>query len=292
MGGSVVAEGLIPEKEGDPAKGLFVGVFAGAFMGGVTGATTGALSFVGAPRDYPLSHPVFGAVVGGIAGAFLGGIYGGLGGASINEAFSEKGVRSNVVRKRLPSGKMGFLVESTDSVLRRRILIEAPKPPLKVNKIRNELIVGALSAYCIGGLSELAFDGNDFMWGVSGLIAGAIGVCKVGTRDNETGSLAGTLFMGAGGMFLSHRLWGNREYIDGRENRGLFLGLSPIVTAIGLTLAFNMTRSYVDYQNVETGFLNLKDSRIIIGNPSMYVHSDPFGNKEVAYGFELFKFKF
>jgi hypothetical protein len=304
LSGNVFARAMISMNQKNAAVGFLTGVPLGAFFGALSGATAGGLLLMGTPSDELFSGPKFGAAAGAIIGAIVGGITGGIAGPSINQSLGARGIVVNGVRgdsireslplereeadvmyKRSPAGRMTTFVRIPDSTGVQRTLLEVPKPPLRMSRIGAEVIVGTLSGYCLGGICELKFEKSDLAWAVAGVVGTTVGVYAAGNRNNETGSFAGALIFSSIGMTLS--CWSLN-----RENRNLFLGLSPVVSSIFATFVFNATRRYSRYQGVEIGLLNFKDNRVILGNPSMYIHSDPFGQREIVYGVDLFKFKF
>ncbi|MBN1695297.1 hypothetical protein JW879_07855 [candidate division WOR-3 bacterium] len=301
-GGVLFAEAMIPGEdiEGGNVKapvGCFFGTFLGTLIGAASGATAGGLMLIGTDSDSPDSFggPEFGMFAGAIIGGMVGGITGGIAGASIAQSFPSGTEETNIVQKRFPTGRMKTFVRIPDSTGVKRTLVEVPKPPLSMSKIATELIVGAFSGYCIGGISELMLADDpssltkNFYWMSGVTLATSIGVYYSGSRNNETGNFLGTFFVSSLGMALSYALLSDKE---DRENRSIFLVGSPVVCSIFSTFVFNVARSYTSYQGVDIGFLNFKGDRVILGNPAMYAHSDPFGGKEIAYGLELFKFKF
>ena len=301
-GGVLFAEAMIPGEdiEGENVKapvGCFFGTFLGTLIGAASGATAGGLMLIGAEvdSDWIDVGPKFGIFAGAIIGGMVGGITGGIAGASIAQSFPSGTEETNIVQKRFPTGRMKTFVKIPDSTGVRRTLVEVPKPPLSMNKIATEAIVGAFSGYCIGGISELMLADDpssltkNFYWMSGVTLATSIGVYYSGSRNNETGNFLGTFFVSSLGMALSYALLSDKE---DRENRSIFLVGSPVVCSIFSTFVFNVGRSYTSYQGVDIGFLNFKGDRVILGNPAMYAHSDPFGGKEIAYGLELFKFKF
>ncbi len=301
-GGFLFAEAMIPGEDIEggnvkPPAGCLLGAFLGTLIGAASGATAGGLMLIGTGSDSPDSFggPGFGIFAGAIIGGMVGSVTGGIAGASITESFQAGREESNIVQKRFPTGRMKTFVRIPDSTRVKRTLVEVPKPPLSMNKIATEAIVGALSGYCIGGISELmladdpSFITKNFYWMSGVTIATTMGVYYSGSHNNETGNFLGTLFLSSLGMTLSYALLSDSE---DSENRSLFLGGSPVVCSIFATFAFNVGRRYTRYQGVDVGLLNLQDDRVIVGNPSMCIRSDPFGGKEVAYGIELVKLKF
>jgi hypothetical protein len=291
LSGNAFARVMISMNNKNASVGFLTGVPLGMLFGALSGATAGGLMFIGAesdPNDWIEVGPRFGMFGGAIIGTIVGGITGGIAGSSINESLGARG-EAVIVQKRSPSGRMTPVVRIPDSTGVKRTLVEVPKPPLSMSRIGAEVIVGTLSGYCLGGICELKFDKNDLAWGVAGVIGTTIGVYSAGNRNDETGNFVGTLFFSAIGMTSSYLLLTDSQ---NRENRSLFLWGSPVVCSIFATFVFNAGRRYTHYQGVEIGLLNLKDDRVIFGNPSMYIHSDPFGQKEISYGVELVKIKF
>ncbi len=311
LSGNGFARVMVSMNNKDAAVGFFTGIPLGMLCGALSGATVGGLMFLGAESgsdDWIDVGPRLGIFGGAIIGAIVGGITGGIAGPSINQSLGARGIVVNGVRgdsireslplereeadvmyKRSPAGRMTTFVRIPDSTGVQRTLLEVPKPPLRMSRIGAEVIVGTLSGYCLGGICELKFEKSDLAWAVAGVIGTTIGVYSTGNRNNETGSFVGTLVFSALGMTLSHVLLSDSE---DRGNRSLFLLGSPVVSSIFATFIFNASRRYSRYQGVEIGLLNFKDNRVILGNPSMYIHSDPFGQREIVYGVDLFKFKF
>ncbi len=168
-------------------------------------------------------------------------------------------------------------------------ILEIPKPPLSIRKICGEIVGCTYAGYFFGGLSQLLFRENDFAWSVA-IIVPAQALCLSPQGFGEPsryqyvdGNYNCAFLFGCLGMFLSH------EFI---ESKPLFIISSPLISSTFAAVAWNITRRYENYGVTKTGLLNLNDDRVILGNPSMYIHSDPFGQKEIAYGFELIRFKF
>jgi hypothetical protein len=286
--GNVFARAMISLNQKNAAAGFLIGVPLGTLFGALTGTAAGGLLLLGSESssdDWIDVGPEVGIFVGAIVGAVVGSITGGIAGVVISESLG----RLNIERRPSPRGEITTYVKIPDSSGVKTTLVEVPKPPLRMSKISTEVIVGALSGYCLGVICELKFRKNNLAWAVAGVTGTTIGVYSTGNRNNETGNFLGTLLLSSVGMALSFRFISGSEY---RQNRSLFLGGSPVVASIFAAFAFNVSRSYTSYQGVDVGLLNFKDDRVILGNPAMYVYSDPFKKKEVAYGLELFKFKF
>lgn len=101
------------------------------------------------------------------------------------------------------------------------------------------------------------------------------------------GALSGAT---AGGLVFLGAESSPNDWIEVGPRFGMFGG--AIVGAIVGGITGGIAGASINVSLSRIGLLNFKDNRVIIGNPSMYMHSDPFGGKEVAYGVELVKFKF
>ena len=177
--------------------------------------------------------------------------------------------------------QIGSLLEELDLLTPSTIR----KPPLSESRIASEVIVGTLSGSAglvagaaIGG--SMASCGRNsmigcgmgeaIMGGIFGLIFGSsTGVTVVGGAGNETGSWGGA-FLGA----LAGALVGG-VVATAAEDDGLLL-LTPLATAAGATIGFNLTRRYDTPAYWEDmAIIDVRGGRIGIGAPGLMFRTNP-----------------
>ena len=152
-----------------------------------------------------------------------------------------------------------------------------------------KVLLSAAGGGFVGGVGGILFaevmtpvdgeEGRRFKNPVGGCILGIPFGALIGAASGATAG--GLMFVGTGSD--------NPDSFSG-PGLGMFAG-AIIGGAVG-GLAGGVSGLLISgYSNTyETGQINLKNNEVELTVPSVYVYSDCFGKKDVAYGMELFKF--
>ncbi|TET45264.1 hypothetical protein E3J62_07905 [candidate division TA06 bacterium] len=104
------------------------------------------------------------------------------------------------------------------------------------------------------------------------VLGSPIGVYNAGDTENETGNFLATLGGGVAGGFLGLLIGG--------------VGALPGIP-IGATVGFNMTRRYKTPPPPENGLINIKDGRMRLATPKIYLQPDPLDKKTLIHNADL-----
>jgi hypothetical protein len=144
---------------------------------------------------------------------------------------------------------------------------------------------GAVGGGIVGSLSGNLFaramiQGEDhnavkgFLGGIAlGMLAGAVsgatagGLMLIGTESDSDD------FFGGPGLGM----------LGGAIIGAVVGGITGGIAGAAINVSLNTT---------ETGLIDFRNCEINLSTPSINIHSDPFGQKEISYGVELIKFKF
>ena len=179
--------------------------------------------------------------------------------------------------------QIGSLLEELDLLTPSTIR----KPPLSESRIVSEVIVGTLSgsaglvagaaiggsmASCGRNSKMFCGMGEAIMVGAFGLVLGSsAGVTIVGSAGNESGSW-GSAFLGA----LAGAATGGFLAIFAASDETGLLVLTPLITAAGATICFNLTRRYdTPAYGDDMAIIDVRGGRIGIGVPGLMFRTNP-----------------
>jgi len=163
---------------------------------------------------------------------------------------------------------------------------KAERPPLSPIRISGEILAGGAGGIALGIVSgfvglfvdvvNLSLDAGTLesapaatVGFIIGYVLGsAISVYIVGNMGNETGSFLATL----GGSILLVPL--------------------PLLSPIGATIGFNLTRRYKSPPASETALVNFREGQISLAVPTIYLRPNPFDRRNLIQNVDLVKVRF
>ncbi len=194
------------------------------------------------------------------------------------------------------------------------------KPPLSKERIVNEILAGGAGGVALGlvgmfvgaGLGGLFCDEDEtdedvstlffpvfdeeFLCGLKFVLVGAIagyalgtpvGVYLAGSTGDQTGSFLSALIgsvAALGGVLVA-----SQGDMDQNIEEFMFWAAPPIFATIG----FNLTRRYKSpIAESETALINLRDGRMSLAVPRVYLRPDSFGRGSLSQSVDLLKVRF
>lgn len=184
-------------------------------------------------------------------------------------------------------------------------------PPPKTG---NEIVGGVLGGALLGGaglavgwgIGTIFSDETDPEWGmlpafigmgigsgVGYLLGSAVGVYSVGDTDTETGSflaaLGGSVVglaagLAAGGLVV--------KGLNDPQSSVAFVLTGILGPPVGATIGFNATRRYKTPSPPENGLINIKDGRMRLATPKIYLQPDPLDKKTLIHNVDLVRATF